>query len=218
MQVSEWVLIGTTLLLAAVAFLAPYVIEVWKHKYHSAKLNFKFSHTPPYSHITQMRGIGVNFPIYYFRFKVVNHGRIQAEQCEVVLERIWKRNSAGKLKEFIGFSPVALKWSSPQMVGNPTIQPGRELFCNIGCIYQPDYEPESVYRSISEEEKAQRKFFLELSEKYFAQWDCLIPGKYQIEVTVYSKNAVKNSRRFNIAWSGAWKEKEAEMLDELVIY
>ncbi len=84
-QISEWVLIGTTLLLAAVAFLAPYVIEKWKYRFYSAKLAFKFSHTPPYCHITQIKGVGVNFPVYYFRFKVVNNGKVQAEQCEAVL-------------------------------------------------------------------------------------------------------------------------------------
>lgn len=190
-QISEWVLIGTTLLLASTAFLAPYIIERWKYRFYSAKLDFKFLHISPYCHITEMRGAGVNFPVYYFRFKVVNNGKVQAEQCEAVLEKIWKENSAGEFKEFTGFSPVSLKWSGTQMTKHLTIKPGKEVFCDIGRIHHPNHEPTSVYRAINREEERQNKFFFELPERFYAQWDCLVPGKYQIEVTIYSKNAKK---------------------------
>ncbi len=124
MHTSDWILIGTTSLLAITAFLAPYVIERWKYKFYSAKLIFKFFHTPPYCHQTEMRGAGVNFITYYFRFRIANIGKVQAEQCEAVLEKIWKENSAGELKEISGFSPVSLKWSGTVADKYFTIQPG----------------------------------------------------------------------------------------------
>ena len=217
MQVSDWVLIGSTIILGALALLAPYVVERWKYKFYSARLEFIFSHTPPYCHITQMRGAGANFPVYYFRFIVLNNGRVQAEQCEAVIEKIWKENSAGQLKEFIGFSPVWLKWSGTEGTKYSTIQPGRKIFCDMGRIHQPDHEPESAYRAIKEEEIRQNKFFFEWPERFYAQWDCLIPGKYQIDIAIYSKNAKRISRKFNITWSGNWKNLESEMLNELVI-
>jgi hypothetical protein len=217
MQVSDWVLIGSTLFLGGLALLAPYVIEKWKYRFYSAKLNFVFYHKPPFCHITQMRGAGIDFPVYYFRFIVVNKGKVQAEQCETILEKIWKYDSAGKLKEIRGFSPVSLKWSGPERGKALTIQPGREVFCDIGRIQHPNYEPESVYRNISPQEQKQNKFFFELPERYYAQWDCLLPGKYQIRIAVYSKNAKKISRIFKISWSGIWKDQESEMFNELVI-
>lgn len=216
-QISEWVLIGTTLLLAGVAFLAPYVIEKWKYNFYSAKLDFIFFHKPPYCHITEMKGLGVNFPVYYFRFEVVNNGKVQAEQCEAVLEKIWKENSAGEFKKFTGFSPVSLKWSGIEMPKYLTIQPDRKNFCDIGRIHHPNYEPESVYRAISTEEEKQNKFFFELPDRFYAQWDCLIHGNYKIEIAIYSKNAKRISRTFKISWSGTWKDQENNMLDELVI-
>lgn len=218
MQTSDWILIGTTFILAITAYSAPYIIEIWKYKFYSAKLAFKFFHTPPYSHITEARGVGVSFPIYYFRFKVVNNGKIQAEQCEAVLEKIWIKTDSGELEEYTGFSPVSLNWSSPRAGESLTIQPGREIFCNIGSVQHPDYEPESGYMSITEEEKRLNKFFLSLGEKYFAQRDCLVPGKYQIEVAIYSKNAKKVSKKFKIIWSGTWQDEEIDMLNELVIF
>ena len=216
-QISEWVLIGTTLLLASVAFVAPYAIEKWKYNFYSAKLDFDFFHKPPYCHITEMKGLGVNFPVYYFRFEVVNNGKVQAEQCEAVLEKIWKENSGGEFKKFTGFSPVSFKWSGIKMPKYLTIQPGRKIFCDIGRIHHPDHESISAYRAINTEEKEQNKFFFELPYQPYAQWDCLIPGNYKIEVAVYSKNTKRNSKTFKISWSGIWKDQENNMLDELVI-
>jgi len=216
-KISDWVLIGSTLFLGGIALLAPYFIEGWKYKFYSAKLDFIFFHIPPYCHITQMRGPGVDFPVYYFRFKVVNTGKVQADQCEAVIERIWREDSSGKLKEFTGFSPVWLKWSGTQHTRYLTIQPDRKIFCDIGRVHHPNHEPESVYRGIKREEMEQNKFFFEWPERFYSQWDCLVSGKHQIEIAIYSKNAKRVSRKFNIAWSGTWRDQESEMLNELVI-
>lgn len=83
----------------------------------------------------------MRFPVYYFRFKVVNNGKLQAEECEVFLEGLW-----------------------------------------IGRVHHPDHEPDSVYRDINNREKNQNKFFFELIEKPYAQWDCLVQGEYQISM------------------------------------
>lgn len=216
MQTSDWVLIGTTSFLGAMALLAPYIIERWKYEFYSANLSFEFFHKTPYCHKTAMGTQDFKFPVYYFRFIVANSGKTQAEQCEAVLEIIRKENSGGELREIEGFSPVSLKWSA-MTEKYLTIQPGRKIFCDIGRIHNPKYKPDSVYKDITEQDKKQNKFFFELPNRPFAQWDCLIPGKYEIEIAVYSKNAKKISRRFKISWSGIWKDQESEMLNELVI-
>lgn len=217
MQASDWVLIGATLFLGSIALLAPYIIEKWKYRFYSAKLDFIFFHRPPFCHITQMKGAGVDFPVYYFRFKIINIGKIQADQCEVVVENIWKEDETKTFKEFINFSSVWLKWSGIQNTRYLSIQPDRKVFCDMGRIHHPDNEPESAYRNITIEEREQNKFFFEWPERFYSQWDCLIPGKYRIKIAVYSKNAKKISKKFNIAWSGIWKDQESEMLNELVI-
>jgi hypothetical protein len=217
MKVSDWILIGTTSILAIVAFAAPYVIEKWKHKFYSAKLKFIFLHQPPYCHITQMMGTGTSFPVYYFRFIIKNEGKTQAEQCEVLLQKIYKENSAGELKEMGGFTPVRLKWSGVGKDRYLTIQPEREVFCDIGRIQSASHEPESVFIGITNEDREKNKFFFEMPERFYAQWDCLVPGKYKIELAVYCKNAPKATKEFYITWSGQWKDREVDMLNELVI-
>lgn len=217
MKVSDWVLISTTSVLAIVAFVAPYVIEKWKYKFYSAKLKFIFFHKPPYCHITKMTGADASFPVYYFRFIIKNEGKTQAEQCEVLLQKIYKENSAGELKDMGGFTPVWLKWSGTEKNRYLTIQPEREVFVDIGRIQPISYEPESVFREITNDDRKKNKFFFEMPERFYAQWDCLVPGKYKIELAVYCKNAPKVNKEFYITWSGEWKDKEADMLNELVI-
>lgn len=216
MQTSDWVLISTTLFLGAMALLAPYIIERWKYKFYSAELAFDFFHKPPYCHKTKRQG---EVPVYYFRFRVFNEGRTQAEQCEVVLENIWKENSSGELKKIRGFSPVPLKWSGLDRIKYLTIQPGRRVFCDIGFINHPNYEPPSAYKDITENEERQNKFFFEFGDnfRFYSQWDCLIPGRHRIEIAIYSKNSKRVSKKFSISWSGIWKDRESEMLNELAI-
>ena len=213
----DMVLIGSTLILAVTAFAAPYVVERWKHKSFAPKLCFEFSHAPPYCHGTEMTTRSGRLPVYYFRFVVVNEGKSQAEQFEAVLEMIRKENSSGRFEEWVDFSPVSLQWSGVRDSKYLTIQPGRKIFCDIGRIHHPEHEPESAYKDISPEEKRQNKFFFALLQTFFVQWDCLLPGKYQIEIAVYSSNSGRVSKKFNLAWSGNWKDKERDMLNELVI-
>ncbi len=215
--ISDWIIIGTTSLLAITAFVAPYVIEKWKYYFYSANMEFKFFHTPPYCHKTEMRGSGIRFPVYYFRFKVWNKGKVQTEQCETVLEKILKKDSEGKFKELAGFSPVPLKWSGTLSEKHLTIQPDREFFCDIGRIHQPQHEPKSAYQGITSGEKELNKFFFEFPNRFHSQQDYLVPGTYQIEISIYSKNARKISKKFKISWSGIWKDQELDMLNELII-
>jgi len=227
MSVSAETVWGTTLVLASSALLVPYISAVVKHKYFAPRLDFEFDFGSPYCQLTEAckreikDGKTVNevrFPVFYFRFVVVNNGRLQADDCEVVLGKVWEEDSAGNLHSWQNFSPVNLKWSGEYPLRpTRTIQPGRKVFCDIGRIHHPDYEDKSVYMGISKEEKQENKFFFELPQRFFSQWDCLVPGKYQIEISIYSKNVRKITKKFKISWSGEWKDTEERMFKQVVV-
>jgi len=212
----------------------------------------KYSHESPFYHLTEMRGEGPSYPSYYFRFKIKNEGKLQAEQCEAVLEKIWEKDAGGNLIEDKIFSPTSLTWAGTKET-HLTIQPEREIFCDIGHIHHPTREERSVYYSndrsldandrlygfrhtgfsntitnsfsspganpsnLSKEDNRKSNFFFEFSQRFHAYRDCLLPGKYQIEIAVYSANSKRTSKRFKIYWSGNWKDDESEMLSEVVI-
>jgi len=216
---SDWVSIVTTCVLAIIALFGPRIHELWKNKFYSPYLLFKFKNCPPYCHQTDLRspdGI-VSIPVYYFRFEIFNDGRRQADQCEVILENIWQSNSEGKFKKWMNFSPVPLKWSGGRQIRQIPLQPKRKIFCDIGSIRPQHNQKRSVYKNANESDSSINKFFFEIIEPPFSQPEYLAPGKYKIELAVYSANSNKKTGIFTIAWSGRWKDDESEMLNELVI-
>lgn len=157
--------------------------------------------------------------MYYFRFVVKNIGKEQAENCEVVLKKIAKENNRGSFVEFKNYTPVNLKWSGVRNPRKKIIQSGRGIYYDLGRIHHPSYNYQSIYVGVTEAEQRTNKFAIELpqSELYYSQWDCLIPGKYRLEVVVYSKNATNVTQTFNITWSGNWQNNEEDMFKELLI-
>jgi len=214
---SDWVQVGSTLLLAAVAFLAPYLVERWKFTYRSPKLKIKFKLAPPDCHQTLWNDGGAVTLVYYFRFLVQNFGKSQADVCEVTLEKIFKENGAGEMVEDKNFTPVNLKWSGLRNPLERTIQPDREMYCDLGRVHHPSHNYRSSYKNFPSKDQALNKFVFELPERYYSGLDCLIPGKYKLVVSVYSNNAKKTTRQFNLSWTGKWQDEESDMFNELVI-
>lgn len=163
----------------------------------------------------------LHYPVYYFSFVVANEGRSHAEDCEVILEGVWKiKHQEPSGTSFISI-PVNLMWapggSEDRML--KTIPREGKRLGNIGHIKPPEHELDSVYRGISETEKGTNKFFFELphNQKFFYQWDCLVPGEYSARISVYAKNAKKVTGQFRISWSGEWKSTEKAMFREIVV-
>jgi len=215
--ISEWVQICSTLFLGAMAIYAPYIAEKLKRKYFQPGLRIKFKLATPGCHQTRRVGKNSDFPVYYFRFLVENFGKTQAEECEVFLEKIFKENGAGEMVENKKISPVNLKWSGIRDPYKRTIQPEKEMYCDLGKVQHPDDYYQFIYKGFSKRDEATNKFILELPEKYYSQQDCLTPGKYKIKISVYSNNAKKVSRQFLLSWTGKWKDEESDMFNELVI-
>ena len=177
----------------------------------------KFKLAPPDCHQTRRVGRNLDFPVYYFRFIVENFGKTQADGCEVFLESVFKENSAGEMVKNKKFTPVNLKWSGIRDPYIRIIQPGKNMYCDLGRIQHPDDNFLTVYKGFSKSEIDSNKFILEFPERYYSQQDCLTPGKYKIGVSVYSNNAEKVSRQFLLSWTGEWKDKKEDMFSELVI-
>lgn len=216
-SISDWVQIASIIVLGSIAFLAPYVIERWKIKYRSPRLKIKFKFSPPGCHQTLWNEGGTKTPVYYFRFLVKNFGRSQANICEAVLEKIFKENGAGEMIQDKKFTPVNLKWSGLRNPIERTIQPDREMYCDLGRIHHPNHNYQSLYKNFLTKDQALNKFVFELPERYYSGLDCLIPGKYKLIVSIYSNNAKKTTRQFNLSWTGKWQDEESDMFNELVI-
>lgn len=215
LNVSDWVLIGATLFLGVCALFVPFLAELIKRKLFAPSLRILFAQENPYCHLTKWSN---GLPVYYFRFQVSNDGKSQARFCEAVLEELWLQDSSGKFIQDKNFSPVNLNWvkQSEHREGHfVSINPKRKVFCDIGHISSPLVNERSQF--FLERDNQSLKFIFDTPIKFFSQRDCVSPGKAKIKIGVYSENAPKCERIFQVAWSGNWKDPEEDMFREIVI-
>jgi hypothetical protein len=221
MNISDWVLVGTTLFLGIIALIVPALSEIIKKELFAPKLDILFEMTPPYCIKTFWRSPvekTLNEPVHYYRIQVVNNGKSQARKCEVVLEEFWIYDASGKPHRVEKFTTVYL----PIEGGTPTldINPNRKVFCAIGHISSPKYQKgdeKGKFIDIPGNIKKTNRFLFDLNLYPFGQPNCIVAGKYLIKVSIYSENAAHIQRYYSISWSGRWQENENEMLRELVI-
>lgn len=223
---SDIILLVTTLFLGAIALFVPYVSELIKRKFFAPKLIIQFEEKPPWCHKTKLVAkIGNNsleWPVFYFRFQVKNIGDSQAKKCEAVIEKISIEDASGKFIELANYSPVNLVWGSSNGERETVeINPGRQIFCDLLNIpwneYQELLQKNGQIIDLEEADKSDLGILLCVKTVFFAQPNRLLPGRYKIEVAIYSENARIFKKTFTISWTGKWKDTELNMFKEIVI-
>ena len=222
-SLSDQVLIFTTLFLGAVAILTPWIGEGIKSLWARPKINITFAPSPPACHRTRLLTAftpGQTHDTFYFRFEVTNKGRSQARRCEAVFERLWIADAAGAMQEYPRLTPVTLQWGSgyDEFVD---INPGRRFYCDFLSV--PDREAQQAFGAMGgyvdppEMPSYPLGVVICVKAAFFSQPNRLPPGKYRIQVAIYSENADTVRAVFDLAWSGAWKRDERDIHQECVI-
>ena len=216
MQVSDWVLIFSTIFLGTVALFVPYLAEIVKRKCFAPYLKVEFELTPPDCHKTRF---GNNEPVYYFRYRVTNTGKSQAKRCEAVIEKIYKADAAGNCQP-LKYSPINLIWGS-SYGEYVDINPERKYYCDLFNIPSKEFQKwrlsEKAYIDPMDTQPFDLGIILDVKAAFFSQPNRLPPGQYKIVVGLFSENSPKITQSFKISWSGNWKDTEEAMLKEAVV-
>ena len=168
-----------------------FYIEIIKSWIRKPEIRIEFKDKDPYCRHEKEKEEGESPGPYWCHFVVVNSGGSQADDCEAVLERIWDLK---KDEEWESWIPVNLKWSTEKFFRRKyykTIYPGgRRYFCDIG----------RVNKQTKDKPDNDKKFAFELSGTFISQDTFLLPepGKYKIQISVYSKNAAKVTKKFKV--------------------
>ena len=214
MQISEWVLIGTTLFLGSVALFVPYFAEMIKRKWFAPDLKINFELKPPDCHKTRF----VNKePVHYFRFRVTNIGKSQAIRCEAIIEELYKADAAGNFQP-IKYTPINLIWGS-SYGEYVEINPGRTFHCDLFHIPSEQFQTINKNKYVN---PVDTNFFnigiiLNVKAAFFSQPNRLPSGKYRIKIGIFSENSEKVTQIFQISWSGQWKDTAEEIFKEAVV-
>jgi hypothetical protein len=218
LSTADWVIIGTSLLLAIAALTAPYLSELFKRWMFAPKLVIHFEEKPPGCHKTSIRGHGANEPVFYFRFQVSNEGKSDAKNCEAVVENVLVADAAGNFSPYPRYTPVNLVWGSSydQFVN---INPGRRFFCDHLFVPSAAYQSSNMAAYVNPPDRAVFSLgaILSVRAAFYSAPNRLPAGRYQIHVAVYSENRKEARRSFTLSWSGAWRDSEEEMFRQLVI-
>lgn len=224
MKTTDWIYILGTLFLGACALFVPCLAEIVKRKAFAPSIKILFELAPPFCHKTSWRSppnspTQIEEPVYYFRFQVVNNGKTQARQCEVVLEKLWIYDSANNPQLYPNFSPVNMIWvgASNEYIN---INPNRRVFCDIGHISSANGQrgiEQDRFIDIPGYRGNDLRFVLDLRQIFYSQPNCLGPGRYILQVGLYSENAGCQKEFFDISWSGTWQDSDDEMFREIVI-
>lgn len=226
LRVSDWVMIGTSLFLGVVALIVPWFSELIKRHLFAPELDIEFSQNPPDCRLIRNKyfsfdgKISSDEPLYSFRFRVLNIGKTQARKCEVVLEQLSQADAAGHFKPIDHFSHTNIIWGS-MMSDFVDINPKRKYFCDLIAIPSLNDQKRMLAQgqlvNLTESSPFDLGIILNHKGVFYSQPNRLPPGKYTLEVSVYSENCKTLTRSFVISWSGNWKDTEVNMFKEIVI-
>lgn len=231
MQNSDWVYVGCTIFLGACALFVPYLAELIKRKWFSPDIKIEFQLEPPFCHQTRWRTLTppppfpqpvtvIDEPVYYFRFKVINEGKSRANNCEICLENLWIYDVSQTPRLHQNFSSVNIVWSDNPKKPFVNINPKRKMVGNIGHISSQKYQDEHEHKNFIDvrgDSENGLRFMFDLLQWPFSQPNCLVAGRYIIQVGFYSENANIQKVYFEISWSGEWQDEEGEMFKGIVI-
>lgn len=212
----SWVILITTAVLAGSALLAPYVAELLKRKWFAPKLTVEFQIAPPTCHWTKhtFEAWGKSAeqrPVFYVRFSLVNGGKGQARRCEAVLESLARLGETGQVVFHERFTPIPLRWSAG--LGEfLDINPERRVYCDFLTLADPvvqQYNDDmQAHLRWDDDETPDLGLLLCSSISLFSQPNLLGPGKYRLDVAIYSENASTVKEAFVVDWNGEWPEAQ----------
>jgi hypothetical protein len=151
---------------------------------------------PPDCHKTPIRVEGVVEHAYYFRLWIENNGRGPAEQVQVFVSRLLRRDADGEFRQVSEFLPMYLRWTHVDELSVPRIQPGMGRHCELGRVL----------------ERWPVGFELLLEVAPLTGRHVLPSGTYRLELRIAAANAAPVSAVFELAFDGVWRDDEADML------
>jgi hypothetical protein len=217
MDISDWVLIGTTLFLGAIAIWG----ERIRDRIYSPKWTIKYSENPPYCIKTSYKSFiepKINEPVYFFRFLVHNTGKTILKNSIAKIDQLWIYDSSNKPRKFDNWVEVPLEWADNRRTVI-SLSPQSKEYSNIGHISSKQYQEkyELIKNDIPGTHDNGLRFFFQTVVHPHSQPNCLLPGKYAIKVMLYAENLIAKELWFEISWSGKWQENDSDMFRELVL-
>ena len=221
-EMANWLVAFGTILLAIIAVFKDAILSWYKRP----KLKITIDLNPPDCHKTNMkakeeRKIEGKLWIweavaecFYFRFKIWNKGSLKAENVEVMITELKKKQATGKFVKVARFIPMNLHWSNYS--GNPymlQISPNIFKHCDFGYILNPAKRSQLEMEDdpILQVNSSQTIFSFSFIGKPFTMGHLIEPGTYKVTVLIAAANAKPIEQSYEIILEGQWFDEPGEM-------
>lgn len=179
------------------------------------KININFY--PPECHkITELFNMRIA-DAYWFRLYVKNKGKSNAQNLEVLIEKVEKKVGDNWLI-YPAFLPSNLKWTHIDVPLLLNLQPGTTKNVDLGYIYDPIVNvSNAVEKKLSSENgKIEILFNVSISVNPLTGYHVLKPGEYLFYIIVGASNCSARREKFHVCFTNDWQINEAKMLTDTI--
>ena len=214
MEVATWAVAVVTFLAVAVALFREEIVGLWRRP----NLKARIMPAPPDCHLTTMTLFDGNRVLatsgcYYLRLWIENTGRVRAEQVQVSVAKVAKRQADQTFQDDPNFLPMNLKWSHSQPEHPDiftTLNPKMGRHVDLGHILHPKHSSAFAERHARAQE-GQTTMALDLEVRPATQSHLLPPGDYRLTLKMAGSNVRPITREVEIAHTGDWYPDEDTM-------
>ena len=216
---ANWVVAIGTLVLAFTTVFVTIFKDTLRKLATKPKLEIEIDVAPPDCHKTYFNDVQTGektCDCYYFRFKIWNGGNDRAENVEILLTKLFKKETNGSYKEEKDFLPMNLFWSHYKTSFMGNICPDTFKYCDLGCIIKKGDLNKLI--QTNKEFRSKILFIFDIAVKPNTLSYIKEPGEYAIEVMIASANITKAEKRyFKLEINDSWTDDTEEMLGKIII-
>ena len=209
-----------TFLAIIVALFRDEITGIWR----KPKVDASIKLAAPDCHLTRLMIIDPNTgiatvksPCYYLRFWIENTGNVRAEDVQVFIKSLEKKQADGKYREDHDFLPMNLRWSHAGP-GTPLIfvslNPGIGRHSDLGHIVDPVKDShflpnQQVWPNKPASGKTVIILDIEVGPATYSH--LLPPGDYRITVMIGGANFKPKTQQLEVVHTGDWYPDEEHM-------
>ena len=213
--VTDWIVAGGTLVLAAVAIFQE-TIRGW---FYRPTFSVTTSTEPPHCvSVPVANALGPLGDLIYLRVWIENTGNAEARNVEVYASELRRLRAVGSWERVEAFPIMNLRWANAGgTMYWPIIVPGMGKHCDVAHITDPArraaLREDSPKLSLGAD-KASMAFDLIAAPNH--KGHIVGPGQYQLDILVAAENAMPVMKTLQISLDGKWDPDEATMLRDHV--
>lgn len=223
MEIATIAIAVGTFLAVIVALFREEITSTWRRP----KVEVRIGLSAPDCHLTRLIKIDtssgkalVKAPCFYLRLWIENAGNVRAEEVQVFIGKLERKQADDEFREDHDFLPMNLRWSHAGL-GKPLIftsmNPGMGRHCDFGHIVDPAYDSEFLPSKeffVNKPDESQTTISLDLEFEPATYSHLIPPGEYRVTLKIGGANFGPVTKLVKVVHTGKWYPDEERMFSD----